>query len=75
MGKSDSNLNKRIKHGIEKYAKFKFSYARNAKETFEKECKNYHDFGGYIGSLDNNIHPNRSECKEYECPICDIFDE
>lgn len=48
---------------------------KNSKEAFEKECKNYHDFGGDIGSLDNDIHPDRPEGKEYECPICDIFDE
>ena len=52
-----------------------FSYAENSKEAFEKECKNYHDFGGDIGSLDNDIHPDRPEGKDYECPICDIFDE
>ena len=75
VGRSDSDLNKRIKHGIGKYAQFKFSYAENAKEAFEKECQNYHDYGGDIGSLDNDIHPDRPEGKEYECPICDIFDE
>lgn len=75
VGRSDSDLNKRIKHGIGKYAQFKFSYAKNSKEAFEKECKNYHDFGGDIGSLDNDIHPDRPEGKEYEWPICDIFDE
>ena len=45
------------------------------KKHLKKECKNYHDFGGDIGSLDNDIHPDRPEGKEYECPICDIFDE
>ena len=54
---------------------FKFSYANNAKEAFEKECRNYHDFGGDDGILDNKVHPDRPERTEYDCPICNIFDK
>lgn len=33
------------------------------------------NFGG-IEKLDNDIHPNRpSNSKDWECPICDIFDK
>lgn len=75
VGRSDTNLNDRIRHGIGYYEMFKFSYAENAKEAFEKECLNYHDFGGDEGLLHNEMHPDRPEGKDYECPVCDIFDE
>jgi hypothetical protein len=38
------------------YTCFAFSYARSAEAAFEKECRNYHDFGGSDG-LDNEAHP------------------
>lgn len=44
VGRSDDDLNSRIKHGIGRYNKY--SYANDSKEAFEKECLNYHDFGG-----------------------------
>ena len=75
VGRSDHNLNERISHGIGHYKMFKFSYANNAKEAFEKECRNYHDFGGDDGILDNKVHPDRPERTEYDCPICNIFDK
>jgi hypothetical protein len=74
VGRSDTDLNSRIKHGIGKYNMFKFSYASSAKEAFERECKNYHDFGG-DRLLDNEMHPDRPKNTDYECPICTIFDD
>ena len=47
----------------------------DAKEAFEKECRNYHDFGGDDGILDNKVHPDRPERTDYDCPICNIFDK
>jgi hypothetical protein len=46
VGRSDTNLNKRLKDhiGKEEYFNFKFSYADNAIMAYEKECLNYHDF-------------------------------
>ena len=70
VGRSDGDLRNRIKHGIGKYSKFKFSIAKNAKEAFEKECKNYYDFE----PEDNNIHPDRPKGTNYKCPCCDTFD-
>ena len=69
VGRSDTDLNGRIKHGIGQYREFKFSYAENSKDAFEKECKNYHDFGG-SDSLDNDIHPDKPDDTDYECPFC-----
>ena len=38
------------------YTSFAYSYARSAEAAFEKECRNYHDFGGSDG-LDNEAYP------------------
>ena len=38
------------------YTRFAFSYARSAEAAFEKECRNYQDFGGSEG-LDNEGPP------------------
>ena len=45
VGRSDTDVNKRLKDWVKKYNRFKFSYASSSKAAFEKECKNYHDFG------------------------------
>ncbi len=73
VGRSDTNVNDRLKkHLSEPYTHFKFSYATSPKDAFEKECKNYHDFGGDEGKLDNEIHPDiPSNSKHWKCPICD----
>jgi hypothetical protein len=43
------------------------------KAAFEKECKNYHDFGG-SEKLDNKQHPERPDGTNWECPVCDMYD-
>lgn len=68
VGRSDSCLNTRIRHGMGQYEYFKFSYAESAKEAFEKECINYHEFGGKE-KLDNEIHPARPEGLDDDCPF------
>lgn len=75
VGRADEDLNTRLKQWAKKgmYSQFKASYANNVKEAFEKECRNYHDFGE-SEKLDNDIHPDRPKDKTYECPVCDIFD-
>lgn len=70
VGRSDDDLNARIKHGVGKYKKFMFSYAPTTKAAFEKECKNWHDFGGLKGGLDNKMHPDKPDGTDYECPYC-----
>lgn len=77
VGRSDTNLCERIKHGIEdmenspscRYEHFKFSYAESECEAYEKECRNYHDFGGEK-RLCNERHPAKPEGYEGVCPIC-----
>jgi hypothetical protein len=38
------------------YTHFAFSYSSSALGAFDKECRNYHAFGGAHG-LDNGSHP------------------
>lgn len=74
VGRSDTDLKDRIKQHIdekENYKHFKYSYADSSKEAYEKECKNWHDFGGKTGKLDNKIHPDNPNDKNYKCPICE----
>lgn len=74
VGRSDTDVNKELKARLtNKYKHFKYSYATSPKAAFEKECHNYHDFGGKE-KLDNEIHPSRPAGTDWECPVCDIFD-
>lgn len=74
VGRADSDVAARIKQHVgERYKRFKFSYATSPKAAFEKECKNYHDFGGNW-KLDNKIHPDRPAGTSWKCPCCNIFD-
>ena len=78
VGRSDTDLHERIMHGIQefknnprlKYERFKFSYATSKEEAYLKECKNFHDFGGQKGYLNNKIHPDAPEGIILECPFC-----
>ena len=56
VGRSDDNVNGRLKDWVGHYKEFKFSYASSAQEAYEKELKNYNDFGG-SKKLDNKIAP------------------
>jgi hypothetical protein len=74
VGRSDSDVNQELKARLNsKYKKFKYSYATSPKAAFEKECHNYHDFGGNE-KLDNKIHPSRPDNTDWKCPVCTIFD-
>ena len=70
VGRSDIDLNAELKNRTsnKKYKRFKYSYAKSVKEAFDKECNNYHDFGGKE-SLDNEIHPARPDGTDYDCPV------
>ena len=70
VGRSDNNLKERIGHGIGNYEYFKFSIASSPLDAYHKECKNYHDFGGDQGLLDNEIHPDKPNHVFGICPIC-----
>lgn len=71
VGRSDENLLTRIPHSIGKYTHFKVSLASSPFEAYQKECTNWHDFGGEDGYLDNKIHPDKPDgIKLAFCPIC-----
>lgn len=72
VGRSDDCLRGRLKDHVGNYDRFKFSVASTAKEAFEKECCNYHDFGE-SKTLDNEIHPDRPEGENWKCPRCKNF--
>jgi hypothetical protein len=48
------------------YTHFAYSYAPSAEAAFEKECRNYDDFGG-SGELDNEAPPARTPPSSGEC--------
>jgi hypothetical protein len=48
------------------YTRFAYSYAHSADAAFEKECRNYHDFGE-AGGLDNAVHPAAGTGSASEC--------
>ena len=72
VGRADKDLNGRLKSWVDErsYTHFKYSYASSIKNAFEEECRNYHDWK----NLDNDIHPDRPDGKDYKCPYCDIFE-
>lgn len=74
VGRSDSDVNQRLKDHVAAgtYSHFKFDYATSPKAAFEKECANYHDFGG-SQKLDNTIHPDRPANAGWKCPHCNTF--
>jgi hypothetical protein len=47
----------RVGMGVDSsYTRFAYSYAASPEAAFEKECRNYHDFGA-SHALDNPVHP------------------
>jgi hypothetical protein len=70
VGRSDIDLKAELtRRLILGYPKFKFSYADSEKDAFEKECQNYHDFGGKE-KLDNERHPDRPDgMDDLECQV------
>ena len=72
VGRSDTDLNQELKARLAQYKKFKYSYASSSKDAFEKECQNFHDFGG-SEKLHNKIHPARPSGSNWKCPACSVF--
>lgn len=71
VGRSDTDLNKRLQDHIGEASAFMFSYESSPKEAYKKECQNWHDFDGPKGKLRNKIHPDKPEGKENcHCPVC-----
>lgn len=71
IGRSDNDLNSRLKDHVGNYKAFKYGHFSTLKGAFEKECHLYHDFP----SKNNPNHPARPAGTSYVCPVCDIFDD
>ena len=71
VGRSDSDVGDRLKDHLDEYEEFKFRYCQTKRDGFEKEFRLYHDFK----PQDNDIHPDRPTGRNWECPICELFDE
>jgi len=57
----------RVGMGVDSsYTRFAYSYTPSADAAFEKECRNYHDFGASRG-LDNEAHPVPMPGSSAEC--------
>ncbi len=69
VGRSDNDINARLKGWVGKYPKFKYEYYNSPKAAFEKECNLWHDFK----PPDNDRHPQRPNGTNWKCPRCDIF--
>jgi hypothetical protein len=69
VGRSDSDVNSRLKKHVGKYKHFKYDYFSSPKAAFEKECNMYHDFS----NLDNDVHPARPAGSSWTCPRCRVF--
>ena len=71
IGRADADLKAELltQVGKAQYSRFMYSYADTAKTAFEKECWNYHNFGGKK-YLANQSHPQKpagaADCK---CPV------
>jgi hypothetical protein len=73
IGRSDTNLNKRLKEHIkEGYKDFEYVYTSDPTSAYKKECQDYHVFtnNGFI--LDNKNHPGKPKNAPLtlSCPVC-----
>ena len=71
-GRSDTDLNDRLKDWIGNYKSFKYGHYSTAKAAYECECRIFHDFGG-TAQLDNSVHPARPKGTDWKCPRGDCF--
>jgi len=66
IGRSDKDLNGRLRQHVGTYSVFKFSFFDSAILSYHKECSLYHDFR----PRDNKFHPNCPVDEDLVCPVC-----
>lgn len=66
VGRSDEDLNARLKDWIGSYKHFKYGFYPTAEAAFMKECRLYHHFN----TAANQIHPARPAGSNAKCPVC-----
>lgn len=69
VGRSDTDLNKRLHDWVGKYKYCKAQYCNSAKAAFEGECELYHS----LSPTDNVNHPARPTGSSWVCPRCYIY--
>ena len=69
VGRSDVDINARLKAHVGNYTRFMFEYRSSPKAAFEQECRLYHDFK----PSDNQAHPARPAGSSWKCPRCSLF--
>jgi len=75
IGRSDTDVNVRLKEYIGKYDQFKFDTSDTPETAFIKECQLYHAFGGPQGKIPHNKnHPDRPQGMAWSCPMCTALD-
>jgi hypothetical protein len=75
VGRSDDDVAKELCSWANQYPHYKafmFSYASSPRAAFDKECEDFHDFGG-TERLDNLGHPQRPDQTEWLCPRCNFY--
>src|SRR5258707_1162102 len=66
VGRSDYDLNARLKNWIGQYSYFQYGHFKTDAEAFNKECFLYHAFGE-SAKLDNAIHPAKPKGSTCTC--------
>jgi hypothetical protein len=75
VGRSDDDVAKQLRSAMRQhphYKAFVFRYAPNPRAAFDKECEDFHDFGG-TERLDNMGHPKPPVETDWLCPRCDFY--
>lgn len=70
VGRADSDLNRTLKELDTDAEWFKWRVARNAREAWNVQCKNFHDFWE-TGHLEMDEHPEPPKDSGWKCPICE----
>jgi hypothetical protein len=68
VGRSDTDVRKRLRDWVGAYPHFKYEFFASPKDAFRKECNLFHDFGET--TLDNPAHPARPSGTSWTCPRC-----
>lgn len=68
-GRSDIDLNRRLKDWVGSYYYFLYGHYSTVADAYNAECRFYHTFGGADGRLDNSAHPAKPRSVS-SCPVC-----
>jgi hypothetical protein len=66
VGRSDEDLNARLKDHVGTYRHFKYGFLQSAEAAYKKECAMYHDFS----PPGNSVHPARPKGSWLACHVC-----